>query len=256
MATSGVAFRQQFPQWIRGLARIEGEEIVLDEGRAETYYIHGPEALLFDLAALVPSRPDFKTQDAVRFARRHGLLWHGPESVGSGECRESLEAWWYAAARLSVIIRLYEKLMQGVEEGSAAPVRSLGYNFARVPGSQQWSDDEYDLRVASMLVASAISGQLVDCSHAIAAACGFVGENGGTLAGPGIFMYDIHPANLEFAAYIHLAQLVVARAEVKDCLGCGRPFTPTSGKQKYHSPSCASTSRGRKFREKRSSGKV
>jgi hypothetical protein len=256
LGEDGLAHWHQFPQWIKGPARIEEEEIVLDGGRAETYYIHEPEDLLFDLTTLYPSHPNFKTQDAVRFVRRHGLLWHGPEAVARSEYRESLEDWWYAGATLSVTITLYKKLMEGVETGSAEPVRSLGFHPVRVPGTQQWGDDEYELMVASMMLASQINERLADCSHAIAAACGFMGADGGPLAGPGLFMYDIRPPNLESAAYAHLAQLIVARAEIKDCPGCGRPFTPESGKQKYHSPSCASTSRGRRFREKRRSGNV
>jgi hypothetical protein len=250
--SEGVVFQHQFPQWVKGPARIEGDEIVLDEERAEAYYIHGPENLLTDLASLVPSRPDFRTQDAVRFVRRHGLLWHGPEAVGRGDVREALDEWWYAGARLSVTIKLYRGLLEGVRTGSAEPIRSLGYRIARVPGTERWGDDEYVLMMASGMLAGVINSRLADCSHAIAAACGFLGEDGEPLAGPGIFFYDVQPPNLESAAYSHLAGLMVTRAEIKDCPGCGRPFTPTSGKQKYHSTSCASTDRARRFRERQS----
>lgn len=248
--SEGEAFRHQFPQWIKGPARIEGGEIVLDAGRAETYYIHGPEDLLSDLAALVPSRPDFRTRDAVRFVRRHGLLWHGPEAVDRGECREALDQWWHVGARLSLTITLYQRLLEGVRISSAEPIRSLGFRFPRVPGSEQLADDEYELMAASGMLAGTINERLAECAHAIAAACGFMGEDREPLAGPGVFMYDVQPPNLEAAAYSHLAELMVARAEIEECPGCGRLFTPVSGKQKYHSKSCANTARARRFRER------
>lgn len=248
----GGVFKHQFPQWVKGPARIEGDEIVLDEERAEPYYIHGPENLFTDLASLVPSRPDFRSQDAVRFVRHHGLLWHGPEAVGRGDVREALNDWWQAGARLSILIRLYQRLLEGVRTGSAEPIRSLGYRFPRITGSEQWGDDEYGLMMASGMLAGFINDRLANCSHAIAAGCGFQGEDGEPLADPGVFFYDVQPPNLESAAYAHLAGLMVVRAEIKECPGCGRPFTPTSGKQKYHSTSCGSTTRGRRFREKQS----
>jgi hypothetical protein len=258
MGKDAIARWHHFPRWIKGPARIEGEEIVLDGGRAETYYINYPEATVFDLATLYPSHPNFKTQDVLRFVRQHGLLWHGPEEVGRGECRESLEDWWYAGARLSFIIAFYQRLMEGVETGSAEPVRNVqGFELV-VPNKASGEapgDDEY-LMMATMVLANAINERLADCREGIVAAFSLADEHGSSLAGPGKFLYESRPSNLESAVYSHLAELMVARVEVKDCPGCGRVFAPESGKQKYCTKSCASTSRGRRFREKHRSGKV
>ena len=189
----------------------------------------------------------------MRFVRRHGLLWHGPEAVGSGECRESLREVGVAGFTLSFIVTFYQRLMEAVETGSVEPVRNLRFlqNYASDILNQATNDDEY-LMLASMLLAQHINQKLAGCREGIAAACGFQGADGGPMAGPGVFMHDVHPSNLEAAAYHHFTQLIVAHAELRACPGCGRTFAPKSRKQKYCTPSCASTSRGRRFRERHS----
>jgi hypothetical protein len=169
-----------------------------------------------------------------------------------------LKDWWFAGFRLSLILTFHRRLMEAVESGSTEPVRSLSIADS-IPSEHSvtgkpFTDEEY-LMVASMVLANLINERLADCREGIAAACGFEGEGGGPLGGPGVFMHDILPPNLEAAAYSHLAQLVVARAELRECPGCGRTFAPKSGKQKYCRESCASTSRARRFRQ-RQSGKA
>ena len=261
MDGQGFAFWRQFPQWVKGPAHLEGEEIVLDENRAETYYIHGPEDLVFDLTTLSPLRPNYKTQDVVRFVRRHGLLWHGPEAIGSGECRESLRDLGVAGSKLRFIVIFHKRLMEAVETGSTEPLRSLrlvhepAFDVVNRVLSQATNDDEYLVR-ASMVLAELMSERLAGCREGIAAACAFQGADGDPMGGPGVFMYDVRPPNLEAAAYSHLARLIVSRAELRDCPGCGRTFVPKSRKQKYCTPRCASTTRGQRFRERHQAEKT
>ena len=116
-----------WPVWVRGRAKIEGDEIVLDATRAETFSAFEPEhyeTLLLDLAAL----RNFKLQDPVAFARRHGLLWHGPDQVSRGEVREDLRWWGAVGEYLSMTIGLYVSLQKGLESGAggAGPGFLLG----------------------------------------------------------------------------------------------------------------------------------
>ncbi len=69
--------------------------------------------------------------------------------------------------------------------------------------------------------------------------------------GPTKFLLSQLPPNLVAAAYSAFAFHIANKAPVLECPGCGRLFVPKSGKQKYHSESCASTSRWRRWSEKR-----
>ena len=77
----------------------------------------------FDLAAMAFHGLGRDPQQAVVFARRYGLLWHGPDLLGTGTCREFLADWWVAAEKLSTLLLLSVWLGEAVREGSAAPVR-------------------------------------------------------------------------------------------------------------------------------------
>ncbi len=73
------------PVWARGRARVENEEIILDEARAEEYGFENPEAserMAFDLAVLSLHPGDEK--EVVSFVGRYGLLWHGRMIWGAG----------------------------------------------------------------------------------------------------------------------------------------------------------------------------
>jgi uncharacterized OB-fold protein len=64
----------------------------------------------------------------------------------------------------------------------------------------------------------------------------------------GKFALQIAPQNLEGAAYASYASVMAQRREIKECPGCGRMFFPDSGRQKYCTKSCASTSRWRRWK--------
>jgi len=252
----GVGWRQ-YSWWVRGPARIEGEHVVLDEERAETYYIHQPADLLPDLAGLwgMLHEPHSKRdREVLRFVRRHGLLWHGREQVGSGECREPLQDMLAASGKIREAALLYEALIEAMKIGSIEPLRTVKTTAFRLERLFEESppSDWYYLAGASMWVANLVNEGLKGSQHLMTAACGLAGPEGGgePLGTPGVFLSDVRAATLEAAAYIHLSDLMVSQAKLVECPGCGNPFPPRSGKQKYCSESCASTSRWRRYKQK------
>ena len=69
---------------------------------------------------------------------------------------------------------------------------------------------------------------------------------------PGKFGLQLAPQNLVGAAYGRYASVIAKWEEVKECPGCGRMFFPESGRQKYCTKSCASTSRWRRWKARQS----
>lgn len=232
------------PYWAKGPAHVAADrlEIVLDEDRARTYHLQSSERLLFDLAGIGYGDP---AKNAVDFVRRYGLLWHGGPDLGSGECRESLGDWFKETATLQLVMALYRSLRESVRTGSAEPLRRLGLE-AMMPleVAQQRTDEAYQ-RSAHRAVANSITKGLEECRLGIGPNVGL--EDGALTLGE--FAFSFMPSNMLGVAYAELAMLVGTGAEIKTCPGCGRSFSPESGKQKYHSKSCASTSRWRRWKE-------
>ncbi len=225
------------PEWVRGPARVEGGQIVLDESRAKRYWLNEPEHannIAFDLAAMAFHRSGRDPQQAVAFVRRYGLLWHGVVELGSGDYRESLDDWWHEAEKLSSVLLMAVRLGEAMREGSAAPVRrffeSLGISF---------ETDETYLMATTMIIARLVNQGL----HA--------GKWGMAVNEPGDIRLAYYPPNLVSAAYANLGALIARKAEFKECLGCGRAFLPDSGKQKYHDTQCATRSRQRRWKRSR-----
>jgi hypothetical protein len=245
----------QFPEWPRGPARIEGEDVVLLEDRAQFYYIHEPDDLLSDLAGLWSEKmPRTRLERAVlSFVRRHGLLWHGREDVGRGECRESLREWLEASWNIREIAIFHQRLMKAVEANSTAPLKTLetAADWEKCFTNPPRNERDY-LAQASTYLTELVNQGMRGSERRIAAACAFtVSEQDSTpLDEPGVFFFEDRPPTLEAAAYTHFAHLIVACVELLECSGCGRPFLPQSGKQKYCTESCASTSRWRRWKEK------
>lgn len=234
--------------WISGPARIDGDEIVLEPDKARLYSAFEPEhypEVLCDLAAL----RDFKLQDPVDFARRHGLLRHGPDQVHKGEYRESLRWWRAVGTYLSMTIHLYMALKQGLDEKSAGPVRAFlwAYRDARLFKDKIPDDKDELLEYASIQLAELITRGLEDSKETFVAACGLL-RDGNKIGPPGDFRYVIEPPNLVALAYKHLASLIVTRAEFRVCKGCGRWFQPIHGRQWHHTKDCGRNKRQRNFR--------
>jgi hypothetical protein len=218
--------------------------VVLDEERAEPYYIFEPLDLMFDLADVAAGWMARDTRVILPFVRRYGLLWHGAEHLGTGACREPVNRWWDEAAEMYWIMDLYARLRDSVALGSADPLRGAIADFAQACEPKPVKDEDL-MDCASLLLAEMVSRKLEGCTLGIASSVQLdVGRKG-----PGTFLLSQHPPNLVAAAYVHLAQAMVSRAPMRECPGCRRMFIPTSGKQKYHSKSCASTSRWRRWKE-------
>jgi hypothetical protein len=246
----GVSNWRQYPHWARGSAHIDEGEIVLDESRAEKYFLFKPVDLLFEFADLTapdPTNPD--PQRAIAFARRYGLLWHGAEDLGNGQCREPLQKWWNESYDLAVVLDLYVRLTEAVEANSAEPLRTAASNFMDFIEGEPQDDDGYWMECASLVLAEIVSTKLRDCKLGMASSLGLDVEP----RSPITFLLAQHPHDLVEAAYANLAMAIVHRAPMRWCAGCGRMFAPRSGKQKYHSKSCANTSRWRRWNQRQTS---
>jgi hypothetical protein len=211
------------------------------------YYIFEHRDLMFDLAGVAAGWRTRDVRGILAFVRRYGLLRHGAEQLGTGNCREPVSAWRDEAARMYWIMDLYVRLKEAEARDSAAPLRGAIADFAQACEPKPVNDEEL-MDCASMLLAEVVSGKLEGCTLGIASSVQLdVAPNG-----PGIFLLSQRPPNLVAAAYGQLAQAMVSRAPMQECPGCGRIFIPESGKQKYHSKSCASTSRWRRWKASQS----
>ncbi len=121
----------KFPRWARGPARIVGDEIVLDENRAELYHLGEAMYVEFALEDLDEDYP----QSAVAFARKYGLLWHGAEYLGTGECRERLSDWWDVAYELHFVLTLYRGVQESLRAGTVEPLSRLEIDLSAI----EWS---------------------------------------------------------------------------------------------------------------------
>jgi hypothetical protein len=236
----------EHPAWLKGPANVKGKEIVLDESRAEKYWLYESkqaEQMAFDLAAMAWHGSGRDPDQARAFVRRYGLLWHGPDMLGSSECRESLDDWWSAAEGLSAMLAMATALGEAVREGSATPIRRFFLEKAGLQVDFGVPTDESYIRAATTIVARLLNDGQRD------------GHWGLVTAGPGEVQLAYYPTNLVAAAYANIAALVATKAEFKQCPGCGRIFQPESGKQKYHDPQCATKARQRKWKREKSRDK-
>ena len=228
-----------FPEWVRGPARIVEGEIILDEHRAERYIPDSLDQAIFELGA------SSGYQDLRAFVRRYGLLWHGPDSLGTGGCREPVSTWKQAVQEAATVVLLYMRLKEANRTGSANPVRSLNITW---PGLRETSNDEDYLKEVSGGLAGLINNHVARYPTVLIPAFRFEES-----APPGELVFGHQPPNLHAALYTNFATMIAQRAELKECVGCGGIFHPESGKQKYCTKSCASTSRWRRWKEQQSS---
>ena len=234
-----------WPVWVRGKARVDGEEIVLGTAKTELYDARNSKhhaTLLEDLAAL----HDFKLGDPVKFVRHHGLIWHGAYELQQGERRESLKHWAAWGKHLTTTITLYAVLQVGLEAKTAEPIRhhmrvhrDEGFGHGIIP-----DDNDELFEYVSRLLAERITTGLESCKQAVVAACG-VTKGGRPLGPAGDFRYRTQPTDLIGAAHLQLARLMVNKAEARQCKGCGRWFVPKHGSQWYHTQECGRNKRRR-----------
>ena len=246
----GLAQWRQYPFWARGPARIVGDpvdgEIVLDEGRAEPYYMDKKD-LSFEFARLAFDLNGLDTRDVVAFVRRYGLLWHGAKDLDTGECRESLMEFWYESRVLAVLMQLYADLREALRSSSTDKLRTTMQEVLKIFEAAPLEEDDQTLMdQASVYLAEFVTMKLEGCSFGLTSSIQLDGKP----RGPDVFLVTHRPPNLLAAAYVHFAQTIASRAPMEECPGCGRMFVQESGKQKYCTPSCASTSRWRRWKER------
>jgi hypothetical protein len=241
---------KQFPEWARGPARVIGEEIVLDAGDTEVYRAFDPEhteALLFDLMAL----ENLDRRSAEAFARKHGLLWHGPPDLGIEPIRESILEWRIAGYELKKSAALYLILSLAVANDSAQPVqqyfrrqRDRGEFTGRIPDNP----DEC-LRFASKQLAERIARELDGFGTTFVSSCGGLPE-GVQSYGPLDFRFGDRPSNLVAVANAQLGRILVKKQLFKYCAECGQMFWPKRKDQIYHK-ACGDRKRQRERRARR-----
>jgi len=241
MATDPISLKQ-YPMWARGLGYIRGDEIVLHEESAKRYITDESqhrEELLLDLIQLSESHP----QGILNFVRRHGLLWHGPQHLRSGQCRESLTQWRAEAWDLRILVGLYIRLddARSMRE-YLRTLRDGGIFWARIP-----ENDRDCLERASVELSRGITKGLEGCSWTLTAAC-TLKRDGRVVGGPKDFLFGDDPPNLVAAAYAQLASLIVNKIPFSECEGCGKLFTPEHGNQRFCNTLC--NDRVRKARQR------
>jgi hypothetical protein len=149
-----------------------------------------------------------------------------------------LDEWWLAAEPLFSVLSVSAALGEAMRDDSAAPVERF---FARIGGLPFDFESDEGYIMAATTIAARLINQGLQNGH-----WGMV-----TTARPGELKLAYFPSNLVDAAYANLASLIATRAEFKECPGCGRMFAPASGKQKYHSPQCATRARQRRWKREK-----
>lgn len=224
--------------WLRGPARLEDGFVVLDSDRAEEYVPWEEEGLLlYDLAAI--RRP----HDALGFARRWGLLHHGP---GADEYREPFRDWENEALVLTGALAIYRalRLATGGDPDGFAELRGR-WADALVPesGKRPVSDEDY-LANASSATAALVSEKLEGVEQRITAEADYGGD-------PGVFAYFVNTPDLVAHAWFELSSEIVQRVPLSTCPECGRIFPVKHGRQRFCDERCAARARYRRFAEKK-----
>ena len=242
-------------EWARGPTRIENGEIVLDEERAEVYTFKSPEdseRMALDLAAL--SRQGATEKDAVGFAVRYGLLWHGADDVGGGGCREPLQEWWIEAGRLNLVGALYQAIMDSKRDGSQKPVQNMLRRSAAIgfPSLRSESEDYVQDYIvgAGMILQDIVNDGLnadpneIPPSRSGKRRCWW----GLAAVGPGEFRLAQYAPDLLSRAYSAFASLIANNVATRSCKVCGKLFRPKS-KRPVACEEHVDTYRSRRWRE-------
>ena len=216
------------------------EKYLIDESE------HRPD-LLMDLTALRECEP----QDVVRFVRRHGLLWHGLDDLGSGECRRSLTDWQAEVAHLWTTVGFYLTLNTAWEAGTAKSARDYLRNLRALNIFREVipDNDRECLEWVSVLLAERITRGMEGCNWTLVSACSLSRE-GVKEGGPTDLLLGEDPSNLVAAAYAQLATLIANKVSFTKCEGCGKLFTPKHGSRKYCGKRCSDRVRKARQRSK------
>ena len=231
------------PGWARGLARVDGEDVVLDMDGAERYSAAEFSGLEFALAAIR------EPHEILGFVRRYGMLWHGPENTG--ECREPVSHWLQEAIAFELAMDLAVAIQDAVD-GDVEAKAQLRSNWLVIPWRLDFPPGSFDsdeiLKIASIVLARTIERGLGDTVRQRFVAASEVGHGG-----PGTYMWLSQVETLLGYAYHELASAIDERIPIASCEECGRRFAVQHGRQRFCSPRCASRARYKRFAAKRKS---
>jgi hypothetical protein len=236
-----------FREWVRGPAQVLGDEVVLDESRAETYLLDNPEEnerMAFALTAL-PFTGQNPSPGAVKdFVRRYGLLWHGHEFLGTQQCRESTQDWATAIHQLTFAGLLYKKLMDSREDQTIMELQGFLRRYDQYFRHSGQNQEEYRLHAAALLRTLMNAGLWGSATTKTKTIWSLVMDESGNLK-LGYFAPD-----LLTTAYASFAHLMVNKRKMKTCEGCGALFSLMGrSDQKWCKKGCGSTTRARKRRD-------
>jgi hypothetical protein len=234
--------------WMRGPAQVIGSEVVLDEAKAETYLLGDPkedERMAFALAALPFAGPSPSPKGIKDFVWRYGLLWHGAESLDTGQCRESLQDWAAASIQLGFVGALYQKLADSREQETIRELQVLMRQYGQFFPKAEESQDKYWLFAAARLRDLMNAGLWGSTTTKTKTLWGMVLRETGDL------VLGYYAPDLLTTAYAAFAHLMVNKYTMKTCAGCGALFRPPGrSDQKWCRPGCGSTTRAQKRRSR------
>lgn len=228
--------------WLRGVATIAGEWIVLDPARAEEYEPYGETELVFDLANI--RRPP----EALVFVQRYGLLRHGP---GAGSFRERFADFESEALAFHGLLHLCAFLRRAVNGDAEALgwLRDVWQPHQRPMFQAAAADDGELLMQVSKVIALVISEGLNGTEQGIVS-----GAEWGDPPALDRFMLAARPPDLLGYAYHQVAMLLVNRVPTAPCQDCGRYFLVTDQRQRYCSKTCGNRARHRRWLENKQAG--
>lgn len=236
-----------FREWARGPAQVIDGEVILDERRAERYLLIDPEEnerMAFALAALQFTGPSPSPKGVEDFVRRYGLLWHGSDSLGTRQSRESLQDWAVASHQLLFVGTLYKELADSRESQAITSLRAVLRQFGFFYPKAQ-NDHEYRLYAGALLRDLLNAGLWGSSTAKKKTQWGLVMEESGDL------VLGYYAPDLLTTGYAAFAHLVANKQRMKTCEGCGALFRPLGrSDQKWCRKGCGSTTRAQKRRRR------
>ena len=182
------------------------------------YWPMGAPSIVSELALIPPG----DEAAALRFVKRWGQL--GPISTGESiewewTHGDPLELVWAHANGVAAVLRLCK--VPPADSGAITDyMNSLpGLKFGQGDRVRTWPNDQYG--VTPMTVIGSILNPHLEGFHPQLQ--GFWGY----------YHLIFHWKSLINVVYRHLADIVIG-ASIKVCDGCGLPFTPTHGRQRFH----------------------